>query len=216
VPFSTPTPTELAALIVAISFAAGLNVYATVATLGLLARLNWIELPGNLDMLTSWWIIGASGVLFVMEYVAESIPIFDLVWTTLQTFVRIPVAGVLAWAATPELGPGWQAVAAMVGGTIALAAHGGKTAARASIASSPEPFSNIILSTAEHAFTVFLVWFASEHPYLAAAIALVALAVVIVLIRVVFLALRAMFRGARARWAAPGAVEAAAPGLRTR
>jgi hypothetical protein len=215
VPFSTPTPTELAALIVAISFAAGLNVYATVATLGVLARLNWIELPGHLDLLTSWWIIGASGALFLMEYVAESIPIFDLLWSTLQTFVRIPVAGVLAWAATPELGPGWQAVAAMVGGTIALAAHGGKTAAHASIASSPEPFSNIILSTAEQAFTVFLVWFASEHPYLAAALALVAVGVVIVLIRVVFLALRGMFRGARARWAAPGAVDHAA-GLRVR
>ena len=200
-PVTMPSPAELAALIVAISFAAGLNVYATVATLGVLARLNWIDLPGHLGMVESWWVIGASSVLVVMEYIADNIPIFDLVWNTLQTFVRIPVAAVLAWAATPQLGDGWQAVAALVGGTIALAAHGGKTAAHASIASSPEPFSNFVLSTAEHAFTVFIVWFATEHPFLAAAIALVALGVVIVLIRFVFLALRAMFRGARHRWA---------------
>jgi hypothetical protein len=196
-----PTNAELAALLVAISFAAGLNVYATVATLGVLARLNWVELPGQLDMLSSWWIIGASSVLFLMEYVADNIPLFDVLWNTLQTFVRVPVAGLLVWAATPELGPGWQAVAAMVGGTIALAAHGGKTAAHASIAASPEPFSNFILSTAEHAFTVFIVWFATEHPFIAAAIALVLLVLVVVLIRFVFLALRNLFRGARRRLA---------------
>jgi hypothetical protein len=198
-----PSNSELAALLVAISFAAGLNVYATVATLGVLARLNWIELPGHLDMLTSWWVIGASSMLFLMEYIADNIPIFDLLWNTLQTFVRVPVAALLAWAATPQLGDGWQAVAALVGGSIALAAHGGKTAAHASIASSPEPFSNFVLSTAEHAFTVFIVWFATEHPYIAAAIAIALLAVVVVLIRFVFLALRAVIRGARQRWASP-------------
>ena len=196
-----PTNPELAALLVAISFAAGLNVNATVATLGVLARLQWIELPGHLDLLESWWVIGAAGVLFVLEFVADSIPLFDVVWNGLQTFVRIPVAGLLAWAATPQLGPEWQVVASIVGGAIAFAAHGGKTAAHASIAPSPEPFSNFLLTSVENAFTIFIVWFATEHPFIAAAIALVMVGVVIVLIRWVFLALRAALRSARRQFA---------------
>jgi hypothetical protein len=190
------SPAELTALLVAISFAAGLNVYAAVGTLGLLARLHVLTLPATLGLVSSWYVIGICGVLFVVEFFADKIPAFDLVWNALQTFVRIPVAAFLSYHATSNL-PLWeQIVAATVGGAIALAAHGGKVAARAAVTPSPEPFSNSALSLAEDAFVVFLVWFASSHPYWSAAIVVVCLLVIMVLIRWVLRAMRELFVGA--------------------
>ena len=96
---------ELVGLIVAVSFAAGLNVYATVATLGLLAHAGLLDLPPGLHLLTSWWVIAASGLLFAIEFFADKIPAFDLFWNALHTFVRIPVAALIAYGATSQLSP---------------------------------------------------------------------------------------------------------------
>lgn len=188
----------LAGLLIATSFAAGLNLYATTATLGLLAHFNLLPLPPGLDLLNNWYVIGASLGLFGIEFVADKIPAFDLIWNALQTFVRIPVAALIAYKATAALSPGEQLIAALVGGLIALAAHGGKTAVRAAVTPSPEPFSNIALSFGEDAFAVFITWFATRHPYLAASIVLVLLAVIIAVTRWVVRSLRALFRGAEA------------------
>jgi hypothetical protein len=187
---------ELAALLVAISFAAGLNVYATLATLGLLSHAGLLPLPTTLHLLSSWWIIAASGTMFVIEFFADKVPAFDLIWNALHTFVRVPLAGLLAYAATSKLSPGEQLLAAALGGAIALAAHGGKTAMRAAVTPSPEPFSNITLSLGEDALAIFLIWLATRHPYSAAAIAGVFLVTIVVLVRWVVRALRALFRGA--------------------
>ena len=187
---------ELVALLVAISFAAGLNVYATLATLGLLAHAGLLPLPTTLHLLSNWWIIVASVMMFVIEFFADKIPAFDLFWNALHTFVRVPLAGLLAYAATSQLSPGKQLLATVLGAAIALAAHGGKTAVRAAVTPSPEPFSNITLSLGEDALAIFLTWFATQHPYWAAAIAGVFLATIIVLMRWVVRALRALFRGA--------------------
>lgn len=183
-------------MLVAISFAAGLNVYATVATLGLLARFELLPLPASLHLLENWWIIAASLVLFVIEFVADKIPAFDLIWSALHTFVRVPIAALLAYGATSQLSPGKQLLATVLGGLIALAAHGGKTAARAAVTPSPEPISNISLSLGEDALAIFLTWFATQHPYSAAAIVFVLLAIIVILIRWVVRALRALFRDA--------------------
>jgi hypothetical protein len=187
---------ELVALLVAISFAAGLNVYATVATLGLLAHSGVLSLPPALHLVASWYVIAASGALFAIEFFADKIPAFDLVWNALHTFIRIPVAALLAYRATAALSPWEQFAAAAAGGAIALAAHGGKTAVRAAVTPSPEPFSNITLSLGEDALAVFLTWFATRHPYSAAAIVAVLLAITVVLVRWVLRALRALFGGA--------------------
>ena len=187
---------ELVALIVAVSFAAGLNVYATVATLGLLAHAGVLVLPDPLQLLASWWVIGASTALFAVEFFADKIPAFDLVWNALHTFIRVPIAGLLAWRATATLTPGEQLAATLLGGLIALAAHGGKTAVRAAVTPSPEPFSNIGLSLGEDALAVSLTWLATVHPYVGGGIALVFVLVVILLIRWVWRALRTLFRGA--------------------
>jgi hypothetical protein len=187
---------ELVALLVAISFAAGLNVYATVATLGLLAHSGVLSLPPALHLVASWYVIAASGALFAIEFFADKIPAFDLVWNALHTFIRIPVAALIAYQATAALSPWEQFAAAAAGGAIALAAHGGKTAVRAAVTPSPEPLSNITLSLGEDALAVFLTWFATRHPYSAAAIVAVLLAITAVLVRWVVRALRALFGGA--------------------
>jgi Domain of unknown function (DUF4126) len=187
---------ELVALLVATSFAAGLNVYATVATLGLLAHAGVLPLPPALQLLSNWWVIAASGVLFAIEFFADKIPAFDLIWNALHTFIRVPVAALLAYRATATLSP-WEQLAAMVaGGAIALAAHGGKTAVRAAVTPSPEPISNWTLSLGEDGLAIFLTWFATQHPYGAIALVALLLIVIIVLTRWIVGSLRALFRGA--------------------
>jgi hypothetical protein len=187
---------ELVALLVATSFAAGLNVYATVATLGLLAHAGVLPLPPALQLLSNWWVIAASGVLFAIEFFADKIPAFDLIWNALHTFIRVPIAALLAYRATATLSPWEQLAATVAGGAIALAAHGGKTAVRAAVTPSPEPVSNWTLSLGEDGLAIFLTWFATQHPYAAIAIVGLLLIVIIVLTRWVVRSLRALFRGA--------------------
>jgi Domain of unknown function (DUF4126) len=189
-------PNELVASLVAVSFAAGLNVYATTATLGILGHSGFLPLPASLRLLENWWIVGASSILFAIEFFADKVPAFDLIWNALHTFVRVPIAALLAYAATSQLSPEKQLLATGVGGLIALAAHGGKTAARAAVTPSPEPFSNISLSLGEDALAIFLTWFATRHPYLAAAIVALFLILIVAVIRWVIRALKALFRGA--------------------
>jgi hypothetical protein len=184
---------QLVGLIVAVSFAAGLNVYATVATLGLLSHAGLVDLPSGLHLLSSWWVIAACGVLFAIEFFADKIPAFDLFWNALHTFVRIPVAALIAFGATSQLSPEKQLLATLAGAAIALAAHGGKTAARVAVTPSPEPFSNFALSTGEDALAVFLTWLATSHPLAAALIVAAFLAIIVVIVRWVFWAMsRAM------------------------
>jgi len=189
-------PSELFALLAAIGFAAGLNLYATVAVLGLLARFGHLPLPPGLELLESWPVIAASTALFAVEFFADKIPGFDLIWNALHTFVRVPVAGLLAFQATRQLSPGMQLLATLLGAAVALAAHGGKTAARAAVTPSPEPISNITLSLGEDALAIALTWLATRHPYVAGALAILFVVIIFVLMRFVIRALRALFRGA--------------------
>ncbi len=165
------TPSTIAALVIAASFAAGLNVYATVMTLGILAHGHWVVLPSGLEVLGDWWVIAASSVMFALEFVADKIPGVDMVWNALHTFIRVPVAGLLAYRATSHLSPQMQLLATGGGALIALAAHGSKTAVRAVVTPSPEPVSNIALSTGEDAVAIGLTWLVTRHPWTAAGIA---------------------------------------------
>lgn len=191
--FSGP---ELVGLIVAVSFAAGLNVYATVATLGLLAHASLLDLPAGLHLLSSWWVIAASAILFAIEFFADKIPAFDLIWNALHTFIRIPVAALIAYGATSQLSPEKQLIATLAGGAIALAAHGGKIAARVGVTPSPEPISNFALSAGEDTMAVGITWLATRHPIAAAVIVAGMLAAILFAIRWVVLAMKKLFRGA--------------------
>jgi hypothetical protein len=188
---------QLFAILTAISFAAGLNVYATVATLGLLAHFEMFPLPPGLHLLSSWPVIAGCGALFAVELFADKIPIFDLLWNALHTFVRVPVAALLAYRATGQLSPGAQLLATLLGGIIALIAHSGKTAVRAAVTASPEPISNVALSFAEDSLAVFLTWIATTHPYAAAITSLAFVAVAAMLMRWVVRALGSLLRRAK-------------------
>lgn len=187
---------ELFALLVAIGFAAGLNLYATVAVLGLLAHFGHMPLPPGLQLLASWPVIAASSVLFAIEFFADKIPAFDLVWNALHTFIRVPVAGLLAYRATSQLSPEHQLLATLLGAAVALVAHGGKTAARAAVTPSPEPFSNISLSLGEDVLAIGLTWLATRHPYAAGTLAVIFVVIIVLLTRLVIRAMRALFLGA--------------------
>ena len=189
-------PAELFALLVAIGFAAGLNLYATVAVLGLMAHFGHLPLPAGLQILQGWPVIAASTALFGIEFVADKIPAFDLLWNALHTFIRIPVAGLMAYRATSQLSPEHQLLAALLGAAVAFIAHGGKTAARAAVSPSPEPFSNISLSLAEDVVAIGLTWLATRHPYVAGTLAAGLVVIILLVIRLVLRALRALFRGA--------------------
>ena len=188
------TPSSIAALIVAASFAAGLNVYATVATLGILARFDWVTLPPGLHALSNPWIIIVASVLFAVEVFADKIPAFDMVWNAAHTFIRVPVAALLAYQAASQLSPEMKLLAAIAGAAIAAIAHTSKTAARALVTPSPEPLSNIALSASEDVAAISLTWFATRHPYAAAAIATAAIIFLILSLRWIATRLKRLFR----------------------
>jgi len=192
---------EVFALLVAISFAAGLNVYATVAALGLLARFGHLPLPSGLQLLGNWAVIAVSCVLFGIELFADKIPAFDLVWNALHTFIRVPVAALLAYRAASQLSPGHQLMATLLGAGVALIAHGGKTAARTAVTPSPEPLSNLSLSLGEDILAIGLTWLATKHPYVAGAVAAALALIILLLIRWVIRAMAALFRAAEQKLA---------------
>jgi Domain of unknown function (DUF4126) len=186
---------QLFALLAAVGFAAGLNVYATVGVLGLLARFGHMPLPPGLQVLQSWVVIGACAAMFLVEFFADKVPAFDLIWNALQTFVRVPVAAFIGYRAASQLSPEHQLLAALVGAGLAFAAHGGKTAVRAAVTPSPEPVSNITLSLGEDAVAIGLTWLATRHPYIAGTAAIVAVIISVLLLRVLVKALRGLFAG---------------------
>ena len=173
------SPSTVASLVIALSFAAGLNVYATVCSLGIMARLHWVTLPGELGVLQNPWIIGVSALLFFGELFADKIPGFDLIWNALHTFIRIPAAALMAYAASSHLSPEQHLLITVAGGVIAAIAHSSKTAARILVTPSPEPVSNIALSSAEDVVAIGLTWVATHHPIAAGAtVAAISLALI--------------------------------------
>ena len=131
------------------SWVSGIRLYAAVATLGLLGRFAHLRLPGELTLLTSWWIIGIASALFVVEFFADKIAYVDSVWDVVQTFIRIPAGAVLAAAAFGDFDRSVQVIALLLGGGLAFSAHVTKASARAAINLSPEPASNIVVSLLE-------------------------------------------------------------------
>jgi hypothetical protein len=157
----------------------GFNLYATVATLGLLSRFHLVTLPGDLDFVSQGWVIGTAAVLYAIEFLADKIPLVDSIWDAIHTFIRVPAGAVLAASAFADFSPAVRAAALLGGGTLALSSHGAKAGVRMAVNAHPEPFSNIILSTVEDVFTIALTALAAFHP------------VVLICILVVFLILLA-------------------------
>ncbi len=161
------------------SFAAGINLYATVAILGLASRFHWVNLPPQFKVFDNDVVIGAALVLYVVEFVADKIPWVDSMWDAVHTIIR-PVGGALIAVATlGDASPTVEGLIALMGGTLAAGTHFSKAGTRAVANASPEPFSNWILSLSEDAFVVGLGFLALKYPIAAALVVGVSLVVMI-------------------------------------
>jgi uncharacterized protein DUF4126 len=157
-------PIETLGLALGAGFSSGLNLYATIATLGLLQRFGVIHLPEQLQVLAHPWVLGIAIALYVVEFLADKIPLVDTIWDAIHTVIRPPAAALLAYGAAGAAPPEWRWGAALLAGGVALTSHGTKASTRAAANASPEPFSNWALSLGEDALAVWLTWLATVHP----------------------------------------------------
>ncbi len=149
----------------------GLRVYGTVAALGWLQRLGVLALPGQLEVLGELPIVLLASALYVAEFVADKVPAFDSIWDAVHTFVRVPAAALLAFAALGGVPESWRVGAALLGGGVALSVHGMKAGARLAVNASPEPFSNWGLSFADELSFAGIVYLVIAHPAASIAVA---------------------------------------------
>jgi hypothetical protein len=175
------------------SFAAGVNLYATVAILGLAARYGWVDLPPQFQSFNNSFIIGTAIVLYLVEFFADKIPYFDSLWDMLHTAIR-PLGGALIAVTTlGEASPGVEGLVALLGGTVAAGSHLTKTSTRAVANTSPEPASNWALSFGEDVFVVGLGYLALAHPIAALIVAGVLLALIVIFAAVIVRTVRRWF-----------------------
>src|SRR5690349_13273454 len=175
----------------------GINLYATVLTLGLLNRFHLVNLPGDLGYLSHTWVLSVAGALFVMEFLADKIPAIDSAWDMVHTFIRIPAGAILAATAFAHFDPTVRLIAFLAGGGIALTSHGTKTGTRLAANTSPEPFSNISLSLIEDFVAIGASALLAKHPIVVFAMVLIALVISIILFRLIWRALRRLLGGRR-------------------
>ncbi len=147
-------PLQTLGLALGAGFSSGLNLYATIATLGLLERYRIIHLPGSLQVLSHPWVLGIALALYAIEFLADKIPYVDTVWDAVHTLIRPPAAALLAYGATVAAPAEWRWSAALLAGGVALTSHSTKASTRAAVNTSPEPFSNWLLSLGEDALAV--------------------------------------------------------------
>lgn len=157
---------ETLSLAMGTAWTSGVNLYATVAVLGLAGRFDMIELPPDLQILTHPLVITVACVMYVIEFFADKVPYVDNGWDAIHTFIRIPAGAVLAARAVGSQDPALELAALLAGGTVALAAHGTKATARLVINVSPEPFSNWLASISEDLAVLGGIWLSFHHPIL--------------------------------------------------
>ncbi len=154
------------ALSMGLAWASGLNLYATLFTLGYLANTGNIDLPQNLHIVADPMVMGAAGIMYLIEFFADKMPGVDTGWDAIHTFVRIPAGAMLAAGAIGDLNPAIEIAAAILGGGLAAGTHATKAGTRVLINTSPEPFSNWIASISEDVVVVSGVWACINHPIL--------------------------------------------------
>lgn len=147
-----------------VAWASGLRLYAVLFLAGLLGRLGYLDLPATLQVLESPWILGVTGALLLIEFLADKIPFIDSLWDGVQTFIRIPAGALLAALAMGEHPPELMLAAGLLGGSITAATHVAKAGSRALINSSPEPLSNVTASLGEDVLVVGGLYTAINHP----------------------------------------------------
>jgi len=181
-----------------IAYTAGLNLYATVAILGLATRLGWVgPLPGTLSGVTSWWVISIAVVLMLIEFLASLVPAVASAWDTIHSLVRPPAAAALAASTAWHGDPSFVLVAALVGGGLAVTTHTTKLGLRYAVDASPEPVSNSVMSVSELGLISAIMITIWSHPYVTLVLALAILVGLIVIVRLIWRTLKQVMSG---RW----------------
>lgn len=176
------------------SLTSGVNLYATVAILGLATRYDWVALPPQYDVFASDWVIGLALLLYAVEFVADKIPWIDSIWDSVHTFVR-PVGGALVAVATlGEASPMYEVLMGLLGGTVAAGSHFTKASTRVAVNASPEPFSNWALSFFEDAFVLGLGLLALKYPAAAFVVTVLILLAIVIALRWIIRKLRGLGR----------------------
>ena len=191
------------------AWTSGINLYATVTVLGLLQKFGATKLPGGLDVLDNWWIIGIAGFLYLIEFFADKIPYVDSVWDVIHTFIRVPAGAIVAYSATNEMDASVGVIAALLGGGLALSSHGTKAALRAGANLSPEPVSNWALSLVEDVLAIVGAILAVVAPVLIAIVLIIFLIFFIWFAPKVLRAINRLFKGIRALFRGEGFKEVA-------
>ena len=173
---------DLISTLFGVSFASGLNVYATVLAMGVLHRLGVLHLPQSLDVIATLPVMAGAALLYAVEFVADKVPYLDTVWDGVHTFIRPAAGAFLAFSMVGHVDPKWQVLAALVGGSVALTSHAAKASTRAAANVSPEPFSNWVLSLTEDGIAFLLVWLVGSHPVIGLVLALLLTVAAIVII----------------------------------
>jgi hypothetical protein len=187
------------ALAMGSSWVSGINLYAAVATLGLLGRFASLRLPGELSILTDWWIICVALALYAVEFVADKIPLIDSIWDAVHTFIRVPAGAVLAAAAFGEFDKSIQVIAFLLGGGLALSSHGTKASTRAVINTSPEPVTNVTASLVEDVVAVGSVLLAAFYPAVLIIVVVIGVITSIIILPKIIRYIRSL-RGKLRRW----------------
>jgi hypothetical protein len=182
------------ALAAGLSWASGIRLYATVFIVGMLGRLGYVHLPDDLLVLEHNFVLAASGVMLIVDFLADKIPGFDSLWDSIHTFIRIPIGAMLAWGAMGDSTPAIQLAAGLLGGAITTGTHLAKTGARAAINTSPEPFSNWTASFGEDGMLLGGLWLVFSHPAVFLVLLVVFLTLTIWLLPKIFRFLAGLWR----------------------
>ena len=179
-----------------VAFAAGINLPATVAVLGVAERSGWIgPLPGALQGVANVWVIALASVLYVMEFLVTLVPGVASIWETAQSAIRPPAAALLAVATTYHMSPPVLIGAGLVGGALALTTHGAKLGLRYAVDASPEPFTNGIVNMAELGTITAIATFIWAHPFITLSTAILILILLILVVRRIVKTLRSLLSG---------------------
>jgi len=190
---------EALSLAMGTAWTSGINLYATVAALGIAGRSEMIHLPPQLQVLTHPAVIAIACIMYVIEFFADKVPYVDSGWDVLHTFIRVPAGAILAAKSLGDMNPALELAALLAGGTVALAAHGTKATVRLAINTSPEPFSNWAASFAEDVTVLGSIWMIFNHPILMLILVVSFMALVVWLVPKLFRLAKRGFQALRAR-----------------
>jgi hypothetical protein len=190
---------EALSLAMGTAWTSGINLYATVAALGIASRAEMIQLPPDLQVLGHPAVIAIACIMYFIEFFADKVPYVDSGWDALHTFIRVPAGAILAARSLGDINPALELVAILAGGSIALAAHGTKAATRLAINASPEPFSNWAASVTEDISVFGSIWLMFNHPVIMMILVLVFLALVVWLVPKIFRFVKRGFQALRDR-----------------